>query len=401
MQGARVRFSVAQGGGSLGGTNPVTTGADGLAAIDWQLGANGTQRVVAEWIDAGGNPVQHVAFNARVVAAQAGDDRGCDITVGARGQVPELSTETLTRLLEENNNRVCLCFLAQERPHVIRDLQVSARNARVSLHGCGHAATVVLATRAILNGFASVDLSRLHFQTEGDVGWLFTECGEVSVTSLDVDRQTAGREPFLRFAGIGIDDRIGGRISITDCRIGNQGRGLDVVFEDAGAMTHLSHNDFEGIVSFYGASTGALGIDATSLLQRMLAPADLQPTRGALHVDHNTFGLVAVGERMENEIRQFIDSPNQPLSGLYRTAQWSGNTIGRSGNLFVSAMLTLTGTSFTLEEAADPVAVFLALTATATGNLLNTTDDIRWFVITQRGRFALRNANVGGNLVHN
>src|SRR5438309_997002 len=59
IAGATVTFAVGEGNGTISGTNPVTTGADGLAQVSWQLPSSGTGpfTLTASVPSAAGSPV--------------------------------------------------------------------------------------------------------------------------------------------------------------------------------------------------------------------------------------------------------------------------------------------------------------------------------------------------------
>src|SRR3989441_4769970 len=66
MAGATVTFAVGEGNGTIIGTTPVTTGADGLAQVSWQLPASGTgpYTLTATVPSAAGSPVHFTAASA-------------------------------------------------------------------------------------------------------------------------------------------------------------------------------------------------------------------------------------------------------------------------------------------------------------------------------------------------
>ncbi len=62
MAGAIVTFSVGAGNGTITGTNPVTTGADGIAQVSWQLPSTaGTYTLTASVPAAAGSPISFTA----------------------------------------------------------------------------------------------------------------------------------------------------------------------------------------------------------------------------------------------------------------------------------------------------------------------------------------------------
>src|SRR3989441_2279633 len=70
MAGATVTFAVGEGNGTIIGTTPVTTGADGIAQVSWQLPALGTGpfALTATVPSAAGSPLPFTATGAAVVS---------------------------------------------------------------------------------------------------------------------------------------------------------------------------------------------------------------------------------------------------------------------------------------------------------------------------------------------
>src|SRR2546422_7005143 len=68
IAGAMVTFAVATGNGTIVGTNPMTTGADGVAQVSWQLPASGTGpfTLTASVPSAAGSPLTFTATGAAV-----------------------------------------------------------------------------------------------------------------------------------------------------------------------------------------------------------------------------------------------------------------------------------------------------------------------------------------------
>src|SRR5947208_4866361 len=84
MAGAMVTFAVGEGSGTIVGTNPVITGADGIAPVSWQLpSGGGPYALTASVPGAAGSPVLFAAFTA-----------GLAVGVCPAGQVGSLTTFT-------------------------------------------------------------------------------------------------------------------------------------------------------------------------------------------------------------------------------------------------------------------------------------------------------------------
>ena len=107
--GRRVRFRVAQGGGTVNGAaeTVVATGADGIAGVGWVLGAaDAPQQVEAALLDAAGAAMHlPIHFSARRRAADTGAEPGFQVVRVEAGGTPlvndaELSVERLVQGIE-------------------------------------------------------------------------------------------------------------------------------------------------------------------------------------------------------------------------------------------------------------------------------------------------------------
>ena len=354
-----VRFTP-QGGGQLIGVNPIVTGADGMARISWQLGASDFQRVEAELMDGAGAAVQHIGFNARIVPQATGG--GCAVTIGERGQVKQLNTETLRKLLDELKGNVCLCFLPGE--HVIDDLRISGDSRlRVSIHGCGHSSIVRLGTQVQLSGFASVEISALSVVADVACGFAFGKCIEVRFTDNQADAADARETPFMHFVA-------SSAITVSGNRIRTKMPGLALIFEDARAITHFSGNDIEGIVSFYGRPAGAVQEVNFKALRERLPDVAFQQGNGRLCMSSNNLELLTVGRQKVAELNAIAAGQSSTLTALYSSATVQGNAISAPNNLFVSRFLSLSSCSL-LSPPDDTklLGVFVAEGAAAVGNV--------------------------------
>ncbi len=140
--GARVRFTIEDGGGALS-THAVETAEDGVAGCDWTLGPSGKQRVKAELLDAGELPVagQTIRFNAdlSVAAEVAYDPSGCEFMgdstgAGAGAQNVQDAIDRLCPVV----TLAMLCGDGQEArvgENLPRDLRVAAFWGNVPLEG--------------------------------------------------------------------------------------------------------------------------------------------------------------------------------------------------------------------------------------------------------------------------
>ena len=372
---ARIRFSAVQGGGVLAGTNPALTTSNGIASINWQLGASGPQRVQAEMIDGAGTAVQILGFNADIAGPASGGG-GCEITVGEGGQIKQLNTETLNKLLETLKGAVCLCFMPGD--HVIDDLRVTGNdNSRLSIHGCGHASRLNLKKPAELAGFSSVEISNLTVLADGGCGFLFGKCSEVRICGIQAEIAAPSDRPFLEFAAITQT------IAVTENRIRTKFPGLSVVFDDAAAVTHCTGNSIDGIVSFYGAPTaGATQVVNFGPLAQRLPNVVLQATSGRLSLSNNHLELMTIGSKKIAELNAVAAGQQTTITGLYAGATLQGNTITAPNNLFTSRFLSLNGSAFL--GSAQLLGVMVAEGAAAAGNVASAISDALQLVIVAR-----------------
>ena len=88
VAGARVRFTVRDGGGQVDGsaTTEVATDADGLASVAWTLGGAGPQHAEAELLDAAGDPLHLPVRFAAEIENLTLDYVGGDGQHGAEGE---------------------------------------------------------------------------------------------------------------------------------------------------------------------------------------------------------------------------------------------------------------------------------------------------------------------------
>lgn len=219
VTGARVQFTVVEGGGTLSLDTPVSTVApDGTAECSWTLGAAGAQQVKAELLNLAGQPVQGqiLEFNANLSVAtdvaydpkncadlseadnvQKAIDKlceretkgGCATTVGPGGQFETL--ELAFRKLRDATD-VCLCLLPGSHK-INKDLVVSNKNS-IKIVGCGAAASVInqnskklsLRTNQIL-------LQDLRFTVAKSTGGLVLNAKEVTAERCAFQRSTGSK----------------------------------------------------------------------------------------------------------------------------------------------------------------------------------------------------------------
>jgi photosystem II stability/assembly factor-like uncharacterized protein len=364
VEGAMLRYTVEQGGGSVVGPTIVATDAHGLASIGWQLGTSGLQRLRAELIDSDGQVLQRQSFNASAVVPATARG-GCDITIGAGGDHEKLDSGLLRSLLEQGGGAACICFLPGN--HDIGALQADgSERFRLTLHGCGHTSLLIVGdTMLRLGGFASLELCDLVIQAQGEVGGVLLEKNaETRLSAVQIDRsRDQARTPCLRIAGAQ-------RVSMTGCEVtAATPTTLAVVFEDVTGDCQVEHNRFVGIVSFYGDPA----VPTIPLLRGLFdraREARLASVPAQLKFCNNNTSLLAIGAAVTGSLS--AAAPAQPAaSGLFETATIAGNTITEPLNLLVAGrMIAVSGNTLLAEPGADNVyGLFIAERAIAVGNL--------------------------------
>lgn len=220
--GARVQFSVLDGGGGLSVAVPVlTTAPDGIAQCEWTLGVLGAQLVEAVLLDSASQPVpgQVVHFGATLsVASQVAYDPancldlasaktvqdaidalckrptggGCCISVGEGGQYERLDG-ALADLLGEGERDICLCLLHGDHrltiPEIVQSL--GERDLHIKITGAGLGSRIHLEGPIIFSGVKAVTLHdvaiEVEFEAEGERGAMaFDGCGQISLTGCTI-----------------------------------------------------------------------------------------------------------------------------------------------------------------------------------------------------------------------
>jgi hypothetical protein len=216
--GARVKFTLLSGGGTLSTNVPVAAAApDGIAQCSWTLGASGNQQVKAELLDAAGNPIpgQTLQFNANLSTAsqvaynpdacthlknqevntvqQAIDalcqlERrgGCAVTVGKQGQFEHL-TEAIKALLDDRQTDICICLLPGD--HELSFVTISGDPKQPNIHlkivGCGPGTRILLKGTFKTEFLASFTLRdvEITFTKSEEIMMLHTQCQQVTLES--------------------------------------------------------------------------------------------------------------------------------------------------------------------------------------------------------------------------
>ncbi len=377
IAGVLLQATIEQGGGAVVGSTIATSDAQGLAAVNWTLGASGPQRLRVDMFDSQGTVVQRLSFNASTATSASGG--GCDVTVGKGGQFDELSAELIARLMKANGGVACICLLpgTHELGAITSD---GSGQFRLSLHGCGHATLVNLRGPLVMQAFASLEIRDLVVQARGEIGILLQKNTQVRLSNVSFDRgQEQAKAAALRVIGTQ-------RLTMTDCEVLATLPGVAAMFQDISGDCRIAQNRFVGLVSFYGDPSG---IPSPDLLRQLLTLQSkalaLTPTPGTLAFCNNSLSLLTVGNAVAATMVQGA------ASGVFATAVVQGNTFAQQSNLFVSVLLAFGNNAFIAppQDGTTPYGVMLATRATATGNVAVAFGDqaILHFVTPDTGGF--------------
>jgi photosystem II stability/assembly factor-like uncharacterized protein len=358
VAGVALQVTVEQGGGTLPGGATAVTGADGVAAIGWQLGPNGAQRLRVELPGPPGTPPQRLAFNAELGLPAQAAGAGCEVTIGPDGQFERLDNELLQRLLERGRGQACICFLPGT--HELERIELAGGPAlRLSLHGCGPTAQLRLRGGIVLAGLEAVELRDLALTVEDEeAAVVLQKHGEVRVSGVSIEREAESPRPGLLIGSVRTS------VHLSDCRI-RVARGPAAVLQDIDGDCHVLNNRIEGVLSFYGEP----GEDRTTeLIDRLrdVAVLQLEGRGGVLYCAGNHVARLAVADDM---VRQLFEE--RRATGLLRSAVLHGNAIQEQRNLFVCAQLGFSANSFLAQPAGGgtPYGLMVAERAAAAGNV--------------------------------
>ena len=376
VAGARVRFTVETGGGSAqGGTRfDATCDANGIAQCNWQLGTLQNQRVRANLLDAGGNPLaqQVVVFSATAtVPAQATGSVGCEVTVGEGGNVAQLDTDLLLHLLKQKGGNLCICFLPGT--HDLDGLQIAASqrqpNLRLSLHGCGPTAMVRVSAPIALAGFAALEIKDLALSF-GPFAPPDNSTTLPATAAVQLWDNTNVRLQNLQVVGKTGDDRLpwlqvnGARdLHMAGCTLATAAL-ASAVFQNISGVCEISGNQFDGDVAFYGVPRDDLPV---SELVKKLAVSDfaVPAGQGRMVFAHNQLPRLALGEEM---FKQLLE---RKFDGLFHTVTLLDNTFTGDPVLCAGVFLNCVGNHFTSAtlKAGAPYGALVARRATASSNV--------------------------------
>ena len=323
VAGARVRFTVTSGGGSLTGLGAggiALTGADGVARANWSLlsvdpAGNAGHRVTAELLDSSDTRVHlpvifHATLNTAakvsydpkncpgmnsvpVVTVQDALDYLCKhsgsveccVTVGELdgrpGDFPTIK-EALAELLKDPKRpSICLSLLPGE--HVLEDsvdIQLNKRSF-FKINGCNHAANLIVDAPLSFLGLAGVVIRDISIEIGEEGGIRFNRCQLVELTNCVIRGHTAlpalitVTEVSRLFAQNNLMRALGAAIP-TDANGGIRGIGADADLEKAvGATATADYKKFSAdFASKYTTMSAADRKAAAAALAESLASAD-------------------------------------------------------------------------------------------------------------------------------
>lgn len=360
MQGARVRFTVEAGGGSVSPPDATTDGA-GLAQCNWQLGSAGPQRVRANLLTSGSAPVpeQTLVFAATAQApVQAGG--GCCLTIGKGGDFEQLDSDLLRKLLEERGGHLCLCFLPGN--HELKELNASQADpqSRLSLHGCGPTAVVAVHGPLLLGGFAALELRDLHLAMDPGTSVQLTDNRELGLHGLRLQGKQEEPLPWIIVDGAG-------ELRMHQCEVAAAAP-ASVVLQNITGQCEVMHNLIAGDLAFYGMPLpdGTGSAPAAAALVNALANGDFQVPagRGQLVVGHNRLRRLNLGQEMLKLLiaRQF--------NGLFHTVVLQGNSFSGAPSLCAGVYMSVNGNHFTATQTIGSLyGVMVAGRAATCGNV--------------------------------
>ena len=366
LAGARVRFTVEAGGGSVGspaaGTADVPTDPVGQAECPWTLGTAGPQRVRANLLASGGSPIpeQTLVFAATAQApVQAGG--GCEVTIGKGGDFEQLDSDLLLKLLKERDGHLCLCFLPGN--HELKELNVSQVDpqSRLSLHGCGPTAVVAVRGPIALGGFAALELRDLQLRLAPKASLQLTNNAQLGLHGLRVDGKQDEPQPWIVVDGAG-------EFRMHQCEVAAAVPAA-VVVQNTSGLCEIMHNLIAGDLALYGMPISDMpgAAPPAALLVNALANGDFQVPagRGQLVLAHNQLTRLNLG------IDMFKQLMARKFDGLFHTIVLQGNSFSDAPSLCAGVFMSLTGNHFTATKlvGSNLYGVMLGRRAAASGNV--------------------------------
>ena len=383
VPGARVRFTVEAGGGSVGAPSAsafdVSCDAQGLAECAWQLGTPQQQRVRAHLLAGAGSPLseQVLVFAATATTPATGSGRrGCEITIGEGGDFPELSSELLRKLLAEQSS-LCLCFLPGQH-RLEAGLQFDATSTRpalrLSLHGCGPTAVIAATGPIVLAGLAALELRDLQLALSGRALVALNDNAEVELDGVHVSGRGDSQLPWLAVSNARV-------LRMRGCTLPAAVRAA-AVFMQIASTCEITHCQFAGDVAFYGIPDREVPREA---LLRALQPGEfeVETGNGQLVFAHNLVTRLALGA----ETVRLLTAGQ--LRGLFQTVVLTGNTFTSDMVVCAGNFMSFTGNHFTSAETRQSTyAMMVARRAAASGNVGELFGDhaTLWFLV-RKGEF--------------
>ncbi|HXO72917.1 MAG TPA: hypothetical protein VN838_28505, partial [Bradyrhizobium sp.] len=360
IAGATLRATVDPGSGSINGsaTATVTSGPQGLASFNWQLGASGPQRVRVELIGASGQVIQRLSFDATVAVATT---HGCEVTIGNGGDFEKLTADLLQKLFGLGGGNACVCFLPGT--HDVPELNIDGKGQfRLSLHGCGHTALLNLSGPLRFTGFVAVELRDLAMRADGETNVAFQKNIEVRVANIAFDRSKSAKN----VAPLSVVEAQS--VSVTGCEILSAPTMMAAMFQDIKGDCRIAQNRFVGRVSFYGDSKEVPQPDQMDKLAN-LSKVALTPNDAQLTFCSNDLPQLTVATAM---IQDLLASKS---SGVFATAIVHGNTFRELNGVFAAGLLGFSTNAFIAATQDNSIyGVMVANRATGVGNLATVLD---------------------------
>ena len=224
VTGAKVKFTIESGGGSIlpasASTTGIITAADGLASCKWKLGNSGLQQVKATLLDASNNPVHiPIIFNASLIVAGNVAYNGGDCNNWLTPK-PNNVADALTALCKRTNGNSCstytvspgdnvqavfdqippgqdahVCFQAGVYPLAASVLVSNKGNLKVS--GCGPGTKLIAA-----NSEAALVFDKCKTVIVRD---LYAETGKTGENASDLTKHLNGTLVFLGSSAVQIE----------------------------------------------------------------------------------------------------------------------------------------------------------------------------------------------------
>lgn len=423
VAGARVRFTVKVGGGTL---NPasgiVLTDAEGVATCSWSVNATSpSPEVMAELLDPASlrmdlpimfharlNTAKLVSYDpancadmksASVVTVQDALDflckqkaatASCCVTVGKIGELAgDYATvmEAFADLAKRKLSSCCVTLLPGN--HVLeKDLVVGPVDDKSGTHaklvGCGHGSRLELKGSLTFRGLASATVRDLAV-TASNNSIFFAGCTEVEVSTCLIEGPGT-KSQLLVLEG-------GARIALRDNSItaanptDANSKAVAITLLDFTASASLVNNRIDGVLILGGTGIGtSLTLAEIKRLGELVKQNALQlkPTKGVLHLRGNAILRMAFGKELLAALKTFVATGDGVELKPWHAAQCTDNILTLGDNHVLAQHLSL-GTTRFLETKQD-VGLAIARTATYVGNSAD--NDVRLFNVSQDSQLA-------------